>query len=126
MFTINTDKSIHITRGDAAILAVSAVGSNNESYVFKEGDSVRLRVFEKGDFGSVILTKEVSVVAETTIVDIQISSDDTKIGSLINKPKDYWYEIELNPDTYPQTIIGYDNDGPKVFRLFPEGADTGA
>ena len=27
-------------------------------------------------------------------------------------------------DTQPQTIIGYDEDGAKVFRLFPEGADA--
>lgn len=36
---------------------------------------------------------------------------------------DYWYEVELNPETEAQTIIGYDEDGPKIFRLYPEGDD---
>lgn len=49
--------------------------------------------------------------------------DETKIGEYISKPKEYWYEIELNPETYPQTIIGYDEDGPKVLILYPEGGD---
>jgi hypothetical protein len=39
---------------------------------------------------------------------------------------DYWYEVELNPDEDCQTIVGYDEDGAKVLRLFPEGADVNA
>ena len=46
-----------------------------------------------------------------------------KVVDVISKPKDYWYEVVLNDDSYPQTIIGYDADGPKLFRLYPEGAD---
>ena len=46
------------------------------------------------------------------------------IGEVINKPTNYWYEIELNPNTQPQTIIGYDEDGEKLFVLYPEGSDT--
>ena len=52
-----------------------------------------------------------------------MTGEDTKIGQVINKPIDYWYEIELNPEINPQTVIGYDNDGAKIFKLFPEGAD---
>jgi hypothetical protein len=50
-----------------------------------------------------------------------LSKEDTKIGKKVNKPVDYWYEVELNPDTYPQTIVGYDEDGAKIFKLYPEG-----
>ena len=60
---------------------------------------------------------------DTATVDITLERVDTKIGEIINKPVDYWYEIELNPDTTPQTLIGYDDDGPKIFRLFPEGGE---
>lgn len=43
---------------------------------------------------------------------------------MVNKPTDFWYEVELNPDTAPQTIIGYDKEtGAKIFRLYPEGGD---
>ena len=80
-------------------------------------------MFEKNHHENVVIQKDVTVESETTSVDISLYKEDTKIGELINKPKDYWYEIELNSDTSPQTIIGYDVDGPKLFRLYPEGDD---
>ena len=67
--------------------------------------------------------KVTEVTEETTTVNISLESDDTKIGNLVNKPTKYWYEIELNPDTTPQTIVGYDLDGEKIFMLYPEGDD---
>ena len=121
MFVINADKSIYLTRGDIAAIEVSANTSENASYVFKSGDKVRFRVTEKGRLDEIVLTKDVTIETETSVVTINLDNSDTKIGELINKPKDYWYEVELNPDTLPQTFIGYDADGPKIFRLFPEG-----
>ena len=60
---------------------------------------------------------------KTTSVNISLVSEDTKnICSYINSPTEYWYEVELNPETAPQTIIGYDKT-PAVFKLLPEGAD---
>lgn len=123
MFTIDVDGTISLTRGDVAIIKVSAKKSEDQDYTFKVGDVVRLSVFEKKRCDNVVLRKEVTVTAETTIVTIPLSKTDTKLGELINKPVDYWYEVELNPDTIPQTIIGYDLAGPKIFRLFPEGDD---
>lgn len=123
MFSINDDKSIHLTRGDIAVIEVGASSSETEDYTFKTGDVVRIRVFEKNHHENVVIQKDVTVESETTSVDISLYKEDTKIGELINKPKDYWYEVELNPDTSPQTIIGYDADGPKLFRLYPEGDD---
>ena len=106
MFSINNDKSMHLTRGDIAIIEIGASKSETEDYTFKEGDIVRFRVFEKNHYENVVIQKDVTVESETTSVDISLYKEDTKIGELINKPKDYWYEIELNPDTLPQTIIG--------------------
>ena len=124
MFTITTDKSIYLTRGDMAVIEVSACAAELEPYIFKAGDVVRLKVFAKKQHDDIILTKDVTVDEETPTVSIQLDRHDTKIGGVINKPVDYWYEIELNPDTSPQTIVGYDSDGPKIFRLFPEGGDA--
>lgn len=124
MFTITADKSIYLTRGDIAVIEVNAYVNASEPYTFKVGDVVRLKVFTKKQHDDIVLTKDVVVNEETTTVDIQLDTHDTKIGGVINKPVDYWYEIELNPDTSPQTIVGYDSDGPKIFRLFPEGGDT--
>jgi hypothetical protein len=70
-----------------------------------------------------VLQKDTKVTSASTKVSISLLSADTKIGEYINKPTDYWYEIELNPDTAPQTIVGYDEDGAKVFRLYPEGRE---
>ena len=124
MFTITADKSICLTRGDVATIEVSACVTESEPYIFKVGDVVRLNVFTKKQHDDIVLTKDVVANEETTAVSIQLDRHDTKIGGVINKPVDYWYEIELNPNTSPQTIVGYDSDGPKIFRLFPEGGDT--
>ena len=81
-------------------------------------------LIELQKFGVNIYGYLVTKVTETiTNVEIVLSKEDTKIGSLISTPFDYWYEIELNPETEPQTVIGYDDDGEKIFRLYPEGDD---
>lgn len=123
MFVINEDLSINITRGDAAAFSVGAL-IGEEEYTFKVGDVVRFKVFEKKDCADVVLKKDIKVSEGTNRVQIALDSDETKIGGVISKPTDYWYEVELNPDTYPQTIIGYDENGAKVFRLYPEGGAT--
>ena len=123
MFIVNSDGSIHATRGDIGSFEVSAKVSESAFYAFKNGDVVRFNVHERNHPDRVVLIKDVHVKVETESVIISLSREDTKIGGFINKPVDYWYEVELNPDTTPQTFIGYDNDGPKIFRLFPEGAD---
>ena len=59
-------------------------------------------------------------------VTVTLDNKDTKFGDIISKPVDYWYEVELNPETKPQTIVGYDEDGAKIFKLFPEGKEVEA
>lgn len=124
MFVINDDKSIYLTRGDIATIEISAEQSGGNTYSFQVNDVLRFRVLEKNHYDSTVMTKDVTITSETSSVDIVLDSNDTRIGAIISKPKDYWYEVELNPDTAPQTIIGYDADGPKIFRLFPEGDVT--
>ena len=125
MFKINTDLSIEITRGDAVEFTVTAQESG-KNYVFKTGDVVRFKVFEKKGCDCVVLQKDFGVESDTEEVTVVLEEADPKIGELIHKPKDYWYEVELNPDTLPYTIIGYDEDGAKVFKLYPEGRDLGS
>ena len=122
MFTINDDLSIYITRGDAASFSVMAE-INGAAYEFKPTDVVRISVFEKKNCEAVVLQKDFAVSETSDRVDISLTSADTKIGGIISKPTDYWYEVVLNPFTEPQTIIGYDDDGAKIFKLFPEGED---
>jgi hypothetical protein len=122
MFTINDDLSIYVTRGDKLFFTVTAE-DDGSAYVFQPGDIVRFKVYGKKDATNVVLQKDFPITTATEKVEIYLTEDDTKIGSVISKPKDYWYEVELNPYDHPQTIIGYDEDGAKVFRLLPEGRD---
>lgn len=125
MYQINEDKSINVTRGDILLFTVSAE-DNGADYVFKAGDVVRIKVYGKKNAENVVLQKDFPATAGATEVEIFLDENDTKIGKVINKPTPYWYEVELNPLSDPQTIIGYDEDGPKVFMLYPEGKDTEA
>ena len=125
MFSINEDKSIYVTRGDAAFFAIGANDEKGDPYIFRQGDVVRFKVTQKKNCANVLLQKDFPVTGETTEINILLTEDDTKFGKVISKPTDFWYEVELNPFTEPQTIIGYDDEsGAKVFRLFPEGADV--
>lgn len=122
MFTINDDNSIYATRGDIVFFTVTAE-DNGVVYTFQPGDVVRIKVYGKKDAERVVMQKDFPVIEATEQVEIYLAEEDTKFGEVISKPKDYWYEVELNPFTNPQTIIGYDEDGAKVFKLFPEGED---
>lgn len=128
MFEINKeDKSISVTRGDVAHISFGANRRDGSPYTFVKEDIVRFKVIEKNRCDKVLLKKDVSAQEESTSVLIVLESSETRLGGIINKPVEYWYEIELNPDTpRAQTIIGYDKFGPKIFRLYPEGSDENA
>lgn len=123
MYVINDDKSIYVTRGDRLAFNVTAK-EDGAPYVFKPGDVVRIKIYGKKDAGNVFLERDFPVFNETEGVGIYLTKEDTKFDNVISKPTDYWYEVELNPDGETQTIIGYDEDGAKIFRLYPEGDDV--
>lgn len=124
MFTVNDDLSIYATRGDTVFFSVAADDAATEQpYKFNSGDLLRIKIFGKKDAENVVMQKDFPITGELDSVAVLLTEEDTKFGPVISKPTDYWYEVELNPNTNPQTIIGYDEDGPKVFKLFPEGAD---
>ncbi|MBR6640922.1 MAG: hypothetical protein IKL08_01820 [Clostridia bacterium] len=123
------DKKIMINRGSSGILSVSAknevsTDGNVETtkHTFKPDDVVCLNVMERGKCDNVVIQKEVKVEKECTSVDIEITKTDTRFGEVIHSPVTYWYEIEVNPDKEDaDTILGYDEKGPKIFMLYPEG-----
>lgn len=122
MFVMNDDLSIYATRGDIVFFSVSA-DDNGIPYKFQPGDVVRMAIYGKKEAETCVMQKDFPVEEVTERVFIYLDEQDTKIGEIISKHKDYWYEVVLNPDTMPQTIIGYDEDGAKIFRLFPESAE---
>lgn len=129
-------KEIHLTRGNIACLEFKAkqkeVSSETSEtistpYVYQNGDVVRFKVMKKGNVKEIFLTKDITITEPTTVATFYLTGDETKFGDYINKPTTYWYEVELNPDTDPQTIIGYDKaTGPKLFVLYPEGGEKNA
>lgn len=124
MFFVNKeDLTINCTRGDVGTFTVGAT-IGGERYTFRSGDIVRLKVCEKKNYSNVVLSKDFNAVEGANFVEIHLNKEDTKFGGVINKPTDYWYEIILNDDTKPQTIIGHTEEGAKVFKLFPEGGDV--
>ncbi len=112
---------ISVTRGDSITITlnVSKKDMNDGEFIFKPGDIIEIGIYEaKGLNKEPLLDKEVEINENTNSIDIPLSSSETSIGEMANKAIDYWYEIQLNRE---QTIIGYDDDGPKVFTLYPEG-----
>lgn len=121
MFEILKDKTICLTRGDIANIVVSASLQDGQAYTFKTGDVVRLTVYKKRGVENVLIQKDVTIETEAQTATIRLEKNDTRFGEQISTPSDFWYEVELNPRTAPQTIIGYDTAGEKIFRLYPEG-----
>lgn len=122
MFVLNEDNSIYVTRGDIVFFSVSAE-DDGKPYKFQPGDVVRISVYGKKNCEDVVIQEDFPVTEVCENVPIYLGKEHTTIGEIINKPKDYWYEVELNPDEAPQTIIGYNEDGPVLFKLFPEGME---
>ena len=117
--------TFYITRGDMACFDVNKKDENNNPVTFKPGDVVRFRVFVKNRYDKSVLVANVTVQEETENVTFVLTSDQTRIGEVIHKEVEYWYEIECNPDTpNTETIIGTDDNGVKVFKLYPEGVDA--
>lgn len=124
MFKIlKNQQHIYMTRGDVADLKVTAHDENGGASSFKAGDVVRFSVFPPKAYDKPVIQKDVQVDAETQQITIPLVPGDTKFGGIIHEPVEYQYTIRLNPDTKPQTLIGYDDYGPKVFRLFPGGGE---
>ena len=122
MFIIDEDgTTLKVTRGQSDSITFGALTPEGEPYTFVAGDVVRLNVAKEGKENMVVMSVDTIVEEDTEEVTISITSFDSKIGTVINKPTDYWYDIELNPDSsIAQMLLGYDDEGPKIFKLYPE------
>lgn len=115
MFAIDkTTKTIYCTRGDKG-----SINLKIKDYTFGTGDLISFRVYEKNGLNKdPLIDKEITLEEPKEMVIINLTSEETKIGEMLNKEITYWYEIELNNN---QTIFGYDSNGAKEFILMPEG-----
>lgn len=107
------NKNIFVNRGDKITIHLV-----NNSDNFRVGDYLTFYICEEGDYSNVILQKRIDISENIDVVDINLTSEETRLGDpLKTGSRTYWYEIELNGDT---TLVGYDNNGPKLFILYPE------
>lgn len=113
--------TIHCTRGDEGSLDFSYKDANGQDVEFDVGQNVVFKVYERKDVSKVVLLKNITVAETCTSVEIPLTTEDTSIGDLINKPVKYFYEISIDDS---KTVIGYDDDGPKEFILYPEGGSS--
>ena len=122
MFEVSEDLVINVTRGDAGAFTLKAKNEDGTPFVFEGGVQIRFKVTERKDCTKVVLNKVITPTENTTAVQIALTESETRniSAEAISKPTDYWYEIEYDTFHNPQTIVGYDEDGAKVLRLYPE------
>lgn len=120
MFKIKND-NIYITRGNKGTIELK-IPIDGGFYNFNIGDKIIFSVYEKEALDKdPLLYLEQTVVNAGDTFDISLTKSDTrKISGLNNEEKEFWYEIELNGD---QTVMGYDDEGPKILILYPEGKE---
>lgn len=117
-------KQIQMNRGDSTTLKINAKDSNGNNYEFKQGEKINFVITERKNVENVVFSKTITVAEDSYNVDFPITSEESKIGELINKPVVYWYEISVEMSNNDiQTIIGYDEDGAKEFVLNPEASE---
>lgn len=109
-------KTIKISRGDSGFIKLTISLSATQKYEFQIGDKVQLRILEKKNYDNVVIKKEVIIQNICTEVEINLEEQDTTIGDIVNKPQTFWYEVSLNEI---QTVVGYDDDGPAEFIVYP-------
>ena len=128
MIKIDEEKTIHLTRGDTATIVVTAQNDDGSNYEFQKGDTLRLKVMSKKKVEEIVLTNDIIIDSNKESVEIELTSDETRIGDYINKPITYWYEVELNPDNNSTTIIGYDQQKAAIDTVAarkPDGVHQG-
>ena len=112
--------TLHVTRGDRVTFRVYVIDrKTQERYTFPAGVWVSFCVIEKLGYTleNPLLRKKVYVPDDTTEVEFTLTSDDTKIGEMIDKKQKYWYNVVVNDDI---TVLGSDENGEKVIIIYPE------
>lgn len=114
--------TIKAYRGSSGYIRVSKTDDEGNIEQFAANDVVTLSV--KNNFGESdpILRKQVTVQSACDYVDITISSSETKsMSELISEPVEFEYDINVNGEENT-TIIGHDDSGAKIWKLYPSGS----
>lgn len=117
MFKIDKDYNMFLNRGDQISIRLESESN------FEPGDILKFSIVKEGNYGNIVFQKQFVVDYETDAYTITLTSEDTKIGNIIKEGEvTYWYEVELNGI---DTVLGWDDNGPKLFVLWPEAPQKG-
>lgn len=78
MFTIDDKYNMHLNRGDRAIIRLT-----NTDSTFVAGDTLVFSVMKKGNAGDIIFQKTCRVEEDTSIFDIVLTPEETRLGNII-------------------------------------------
>jgi hypothetical protein len=137
MIAITEDnQNIEITRGDATqkeynVLAFkfpiyNVETQQEEDYEFKPTDKITFVCFNKKGYTKEEILRKNYLVSDlgytqpTPIVELPLTSEDTKKFPLLNKSKTYWFDLVLNDEV---TILGMDSEGARTIKVFPESGE---
>jgi hypothetical protein len=137
MIQVNEDlRTIELTRGDSTGNGFNKIAfklpyydgatKQEKDHEFLPEDKISFVVMtKKGYTKSEVFRKEytlreIGYFEPTTIVEIPLSSLDTKCFPLTNKKATYWYDIVLNDST---TVLGFDSEGASKIIVYPEAGE---
>lgn len=118
MEVIDKKHTLIHNRGDKGVIKLKA--SATSTGTFKKDDVIKFSIVTKDNYDDVIFQKEFTVQEDCTEFFLIFTNEEMRIGDIISKKVEYYYEIELNNDT---TLIGSYKDGHKKFVLYPEAGD---
>lgn len=123
MLVIDTNKTISFNRGDKVSFTFNADDSDGNPYTFLTTDVITMNVFRPKKYtDGAVFTIDFAVDTEGTSVTLELTAVNTKaMCPMINEPLTLWYELVLNDD---ETLVGYDDDGPKLMKIYPEGGES--
>ena len=115
MFKI-VNNTFHVTRGDSGVITVKF----KDGLTLPEGSDVTFGVYRKNELDTEpVLWALQTISSNKTSVRLIIDSSDTfNMENPENGREEYWYELKIGPDN---TVLGYDETGPKIFYLYPSG-----
>ena len=115
MFKI-VNNTFHVTRGDSGVITVKF----KDGSTLPEGADVTFAVYRKNELDAepVLFVRKSISSGETSVILLINSSDTFDIENPENGREEYWYELKIGPDN---TVLGYDENGPKIFYLYPSG-----
>lgn len=111
------NKEISLNRGDKGKISLT-LEQDGQPFELLETDTVNMAIYAEENLDKEPLkTIKGSINVEENCAEIILDKDSTDFVPEDNSPFNYWYEIEYNSIV----IIGYDKEGPKIFRVYPNG-----